>query len=116
MKLINRIETILDGISPYYSKLVWLFHGLNFIYIILFSLFGVIIIEQGYIKYYNLMIQMFVCIFLLVKFHPFREHTLKEGDSSIIFGSAFFLLFNLGIIQYMNTTMADVEKTLKEMV
>lgn len=59
---------------------------------------------------------MFVCVFLLIKFHPFREHTLKEGDSNIIFGSAFFLLFNLGIIQYMNTTMSKVEKTLDEMI
>ena len=116
MKWLNKIESGLDQISPYYNKLVWLFHGLNFIYIILFSIFGIIIIEQGYIKQYNRMIQIFVCVFLLVKFHPFREHNLKKGDSSIIFGSAFFLLFNLGIIQYMNTTMADVENTLKEMV
>lgn len=116
MAITNIIETILDKVSPYYSKLVWLFHGLNFIYLILFSLFGIIIIEQGYIKYYNRMIQIFVCVFLLIKFHPFREHKLKEGDSNIIFGSAFFLLFNLGIIQYMNTTIADVEKTMKEMV
>jgi hypothetical protein len=59
---------------------------------------------------------MLVCLFLLFKFHPFREHTLKEGDSNIIFGSAFFLLFNLGIMQTMNTTMVEVEKTIKEIV
>jgi len=114
--VINRIEKILDTVSPYYSKLVWIFHALNFTYIILFSLFGVVILEQNYIKQYNRLVQMFVCVFLLIKFHPFREHSLKEGDSNIIFGSAFFLLFNLGIIQYMNTTMNTVEKTLGEMI
>lgn len=114
--ILRKIEKILDVISPYYSKLVWVFHALNFMYIILFSLFGVVILQQSYIKQYNRLIQMFVCVFLLIKFHPFREHTLKEGDSNIIFGSAFFLLFNLGIIQYMNTTMSTVEKTLDEMI
>ena len=114
--VIKSIENIIDIISPFYGKLVWVFHGLNFLYIILFSLFGVIILEQTYIKQYNRMIQMFVCLFLLIKFHPFRKYTLREGDSNIIFGSAFFLLFNLGIVQYMNITMSEVEKTLKEMI
>lgn len=116
MKLINKIENIVDAISPFYGRLVWFFHFLNFSYILLFAFFGIIILDQQYIKQYNRTIQMFVCLFLLIKFHPFRDHTLKEGDSNIIFGSAFFLLFNLGIIQFMNTTMTEVEKTIKEIV
>ena len=116
MKLINKIENIVDTISPFYGRLVWVFHFLNFSYILLFAFFGIIILDQQYIKQYNRTIQMFVCLFLLIKFHPFRDHTLKEGDSNIIFGSAFFLLFNLGIIQFMNTTMTEVEKTIKEIV
>ena len=116
MKLINKIENIVDAISPFYCRLVWVFHFLNFSYILLFAFFGIIILDQQYIKQYNRTIQMFVCLFLLIKFHPFRYHTLKEGDSNIIFGSAFFLLFNLGIIQFMNTTMTEVEKTIKEIV
>ena len=84
MKLLNIVERLLDSISPFYVYLVGLLHILNFTYIILFAFFGIIILNQDYIKQYNRMMQMFVCVFLLFKFHPFREHTLKKVDSKIV--------------------------------
>ena len=116
MKFLNKLENILDNISPYYIFLIIIFHVLNISYIILFVFFGIVIVDQIYIKYYSRFIQLFVCLFLLIKVHPFREHVLKPGDSNIIFGSAFILLINLGLLQYMNINMNVVEDTLKEIV
>lgn len=116
MNLLNSIDNLLDTVSPFYVYLVGVLHILNFTYIILFAFFGIVILDQDYIKQYNRMIQMFVCVFLLFKFHPFREHTLKKVDSKIIFGSALFLLLNLGIVQFMNSTIIEMEKTIKEIV
>ena len=36
----------------------------------------------------------------MMRFHPLRKHKLHKHDSQLIFGSAFFLLTNLGITQY----------------
>jgi hypothetical protein len=56
-----------------------------------------------------------VCIILLVKFHPFREHRLKDSDSVLIFSSALFLFFNLSIIEIITritkTISIQVEDT-----
>jgi hypothetical protein len=116
MKYLNKLENILDKISPYYIVLISIFHILNFSYIILFSFFGIVIVDQIYIKYYSRFTQLFVCLFLIIKFHPFREHSLRAGDSNIIFASAFILLINLGIFQYMNINMQSIESTLNEIV
>jgi hypothetical protein len=113
---LNKLENILDTLSPYYVVLITIFHILNFLYIILFSLFGIVIVEQIYIKYYSRFTQTFVCLFLIIKFHPFRKHVLKDGDSTIIFASAFILLINLGLFQYMNVNMQTIESTLNEIV
>jgi hypothetical protein len=51
---------------------------------------------------------MFICILLLIKYHPFREHTLAQSDSNLIFSSAVFLFFNLGIIETLTRASKNV--------
>lgn len=53
------------------------------------------------ITYLNIFIQIFISLFLILKFHPFRNHTLKPFDASIIFGSGIFLLTNLGFTELL---------------
>ena len=53
-----------------------------------------------YVNYLNIVVQVFICIILMMRFHPLRKHKLHKHDSQLIFGSAFFLLTNLGITQY----------------
>jgi len=113
-QVLNNFEKVLDTFSPFYGNIILLFHLFNIVFII-FTYFKINILND-YVYNVNRMIQYFVCLFLLVKFHPFRKHVLKEGDSRIIFSSALFLLLNLGIVQYMNDTVNIVEERIKKIV
>lgn len=66
---------------------------------------GVIYINPKYIEYLSLAIHTFVCLFLIYKFHPFRQHKLEPFDSNIIFASAGLLLANTGLTEYVAATI-----------
>lgn len=94
-KLQTQVDLILDYVGHYY---VYTMLGLHITYI--FAIFGILALESMYLRLFNVFIQVFVCFFLILRFHPFRKHELRENDARIIFSSAAFLLFNLGIIEY----------------
>jgi hypothetical protein len=91
------IDNTLDKIKlPVYKTGMYLLH-ISYV----FALFGIMYIDPNQINKLNIAVQLFVCIFLILRFHPFRTHELHKYDSQIIFGSALFLLANLGITQYV---------------
>jgi len=52
------------------------------------------------IQYLNVAIQFFLCFFLMIRFHPFREkYQLQPIDTTFIFGSAFLLFTNLVLVE-----------------
>jgi hypothetical protein len=69
---------------------------------------GLIQYKIELINYIHYGIQIFICLFLIARFHPFREHSLSKLDVNIIFSSAIILLTNIGItglfIQYFSDT------------
>ena len=81
-KFLNDFEEILDAFSPFYGNIIILFHFLNILYII-FTYLNINVLSP-YVYQFNRIIQFFVCLFLLVKFHPFRKHVLREGESSVM--------------------------------
>ena len=98
----NNIDILLDSVSPYYAYLIVCLHLLyGFVFV------GVISAKSKFIEYVQSFIQLFICTFLLLKFHPFRKHELHKNDSNIIFGSAVFLILNIGFTHYLT---AYVEK------
>lgn len=113
MKLIGNffrsIENIVSRGDKYYDKIILSSHVLNAIYIVLFSVLGISVVQNQTIRSFNASIQMFICILLLIKFHPFREHILAHNDSNLIFNGAVFLFFNLGIIEMLNRIKQDVD-------
>jgi hypothetical protein len=99
-----KVENLLDKIKePLYRGSLYLIFILYFV-----AFFGLYSYNQKYLYYLQLFIQAFVCIFLIVRFHPFREHTLKPFDANIIFGSATVLLTNLGVITYMENYINNI--------
>ena len=62
---------------------------------------GAVYINPEYIKNASMAIRIFVCLFLLIRFHPFRKHSLRRFDGQIIFIAAMFLLTNEGLAQYV---------------
>lgn len=93
-------DKLLDSLVPYY---IYAIVGIHVIYIIAFI--GLINLNGAYLNEYNIFIQTFVCLFLLLRFNPFRKHNFKESDSHIIFGSATFLLLNLGFVEVFRQTI-----------
>ena len=94
----NKIDQIIEPIAPYY---VYLIFGIHLLYVMAF--FGIISSNSKYLRELNIFVQTFICVFLLLRFHPFRKHTFHQSDATIIFGSAIFLLFNLGFVEYFNS-------------
>ena len=90
----NSIDKFLDFLVPYYIYSIAFFHLL---YVFLFI--GILSFASDYLPLLNVCIQFFVCFFLILRFHPFRKHDFKESDANVIFGSATFLLLNLGFVE-----------------
>jgi hypothetical protein len=93
----DRIDDILDIFGHYYYRVIILLH---IVYIFVFV--GIIALNSVYLKAFNILVQSFVCAFLMFRFHPFRSHKLREYDAKIIFGSAGFLLFNMIFVEFFS--------------
>lgn len=100
----DRVDDILDYFGHYYFHMLVLLHV---VYIFVFI--GIIASNSIYLNGLNIFIQLFICIFLLFRFHPFRKHKLREYDADIIFSSALFLLFNMILVELFK--MYKYEKT-----
>ena len=109
-----KLENLLDNIKePLYRGSLYLIFILYFV-----AFFGLYSYNQRYLYYLHLFMQTFVCIFLIVRFHPFRKHYLKPFDANIIFGSAVVLLTNLGVTtfmeNYINTIIVNTHNQLSQ--
>jgi len=76
--------------------------SIGILYLMYFLIFfGLFNINKEYTRLLSSFIQLGICLFLIIRFNPFRKHELREFDGVIIFGSAMFLLANLGITEYI---------------
>jgi len=96
-KINSNIDELLDRFATNYVYIIIVFHVL---YAMVFV--GVISLNSAYIQAFNIVMQLMIGIFLIFRFHPFREHKLRPNDGKIIFGCAVFLLFNLGAVEITN--------------
>jgi len=107
MLLIKYIDNFLDGLVPYYIYGIVFFHAA---YVLLFI--GLFEFNKEYLSILDILIQTFVCIFLIIRFNPFRKHVLRPSDAQIIFGSATFLLLNLGFVKFFNQYLMNSAETI----
>jgi hypothetical protein len=104
LKILENFETVIEHIKrPVYITTAF---SLQLIYVLIF--FKVIDYTPTIVHYLNEFIQVFVAVFLIIKFNPFKKHELKEFDSTIILGSAFMLLSNVGFTAFITSSF---EKT-----
>jgi hypothetical protein len=109
MQLIKYIDNFLDGLVPYYIYGIIFFHVA---YVLLFI--GLFQFNREFLSILDISIQTFICIFLIIRFNPFRKHILRPSDAQIIFGSATFLLLNLGFVKLFNKQLLNnVESIVK---
>jgi hypothetical protein len=96
LEIFEKSDELLNKISaPVYISMMVTVHILYFI-----TFVGILQVNSTYIHYLDVFIQLFICIFLMLRFNPLREHKLHKNDSIIIFGSAIFLLSNLGVTRW----------------
>ena len=98
MRLIS--DTTLENIT---KPFVYISRFLLFLYIMIYI--GVISYVPSYIRTLTTGFNIFICLFLIYKFNPFREHTLNKNDGKIIFASALFMLTNLGLTEIIKKTL-----------
>lgn len=92
----HKTEMTLEHITPIF---LWSLFGMHLLLVAIYL--GAVYINPEYIDNASAFIRIFVCIFLLIRFHPFRKHRLHRYDGQIIFIAAMFLLTNEGITQYI---------------
>jgi hypothetical protein len=81
----------MDGIkTPLFVGTLFVWHVL---YFALF--FGLAFINEIYIRWLSTAIQIFICLFLVIRFRPFRDYTITQFDATVIFASATSLLTNV---------------------
>ena len=89
--IINGADNTIDKLKK--PIFIWSISLLHLFYFLIY--FGILAISHEYVNYLNIFIQLFICVFLIIRFNPFRHHILREFDGQIIFASAAFLLTNL---------------------
>jgi len=114
--MIHLFSAIEHAKKPVYLLSVLIIYG-----IYAFVFLGIIPSTPYIVHYLSVFVQFFVCMVLLIKFHPFRsKYELKEFDGEIIFGSAFIILSNLGfnvlLMNSLNVIKTDTIATLNNNV
>ncbi len=57
---------------------------------------GVLTTIPHFVYVWNMIVQLFLCFFLMYRYHPFRaSYNFRPIDARLIFGSAVLLLFNI---------------------
>ena len=92
----DSIDSKIDKIKiPLYRGII----GIIYLSYVL-AFFGIWYVNKSYIYILNVIVQSFVCFFLMYRFHPFRkQYILRENDSQIIFGSSIILFVNLVFVE-----------------
>jgi hypothetical protein len=66
--------------------------------------FGIVIIDETYLRNFSTLIQLGVCMFLIYKTFPYQKiHPFTKFDHSIIFYCATFLLMNVVAVEVYNS-------------
>lgn len=90
------IETLFERIKkPIYLLIIGAIYLSYFLVV-----FGIYAVNPIYIEHLSVFIQVFICLFLIIRFHPFRSHELRDFDDKLIFGSGLLLISNLGVTSY----------------
>lgn len=84
--------------KPFYLLLVGIIYLSWFL-----ATFGIYNVNPKYLDTFSMFIQIFICAFLILRFHPFRNHELRDFDDKLIFGSGLILLTNLGVTSYLKS-------------
>ena len=94
-------DKLLENVKkPVYLTLLFVLYLTYFLVV-----FGIYQINPFYVAYFSKILQIFIAVFLIIRFHPFRKHQLYEFDDKIIFGSGLLILSDLGVTSFIETIL-----------
>ena len=94
--MFNSLDHLFDKIKkPFYFSMIFIIYG-SYILLIL----GIYYINTSYMKTAFNYLEIFICIFLILRFNPLRKAVLHDFDQYLIFASGLIILTNIGITEY----------------
>jgi len=100
MSVLNNVldtNNILNTSKNFYTYLKYIFY-----IFLIFTIFTTSKYAPEYLDEINTIIQLFISIFLLIRFNPiFGTNTFDEFDKNIVFDSAFYLLSTSLLIKFL---------------
>ena len=110
--LFYKFDNMLDKIKkPLY---IFFTIAIYFSYFLIFA--GLYYVNQNYINTFSTFLQIFISLFLIIRFNPFRKPELREFDASIIFSCAILLITNAGLTQIVKNNLKIVTNDLQQIV
>uniref|UniRef100_A0A6C0JWE1 Uncharacterized protein n=1 Tax=viral metagenome TaxID=1070528 RepID=A0A6C0JWE1_9ZZZZ len=105
--MISYYEKIFENTTPYFLGTLLILHACLF-----FIFIGVLYVNPNLVETISNSVRLFVCLFLLIRFHPFRKYILHKYDGQVIFTAALFLLTNEAIEKYILSKRNDASKSI----
>jgi hypothetical protein len=105
--MFSHYEKAFENTTPYFLGILIALHASLF-----FIFIGVLYINPNLVETLSNSVRLFVCLFLIIRFHPFRKYVLHKYDGQVIFTAALFLLTNEAIEKYILSTRNDSTKSI----
>ena len=83
--------------GPIYAFALIIIHA-----IYAFTFLGVFATVPEFIKTLHIIVQVFLCFFLMIRFHPFQNYTyIDQYDKMYIFGAGSILFVNIVLVELL---------------
>jgi hypothetical protein len=113
--IIFYIVIIVINMQLHYQLYFLSFGSLHIIYALVFL--GIFKTIPTYIHTWNYAVQVFLCLFLMFRYRPFRkEYTFNPIDARLIFGAALLLFFNTVSISFMEGYLRYIETSVNHLL
>ena len=117
-EIFNRLFSTIDDVFDHVKKPFYLITMIIIYGSYLLFLLGIYYVNPIYITSVFKYFEIFLCLFFIIRFHPFRKAVLRDFDQYLIFISGFIILTNVGIVEYIinivnkNKTVSDIVNVL----
>lgn len=108
--IVNKTDKVYDLMGHY------LITGLLIFHIIYFAIvFGVVTFDINHLNILNYSVHTIICLFLIIRFNPFRENNyLHPNDPKVVFSMSFFLLLNMFVMEVIRIFFPDHHKNIEK--
>ena len=108
--IVNKTDKIYDLMGHYLLKVLLIFHIIYFAIV-----FGVVTFDINYLNLLNYCVHTIICLFLIIRFNPYRENNhLHPNDPKVIFSISIFLLLNMFVMEVIRIFFPNHHKNIEK--